>query len=108
MIKVILESPFAGDIGKNLRYARAAMRDCLLRNETPYASHLLYTQAGILDDNVPAERELGINAGFEWREASTKTVVYVDFGISRGMQYGIDHAVKLGHPIEYRNLPDFK
>lgn len=108
MIKVVIESPFAGDIEKNIRYARAAMRDCLLRGETPYASHLLYTQDGVLDDNVPAERELGIQAGFEWREASAMTVVYIDLGISNGMKYGIDHATRLGHPIAYRTLPDFK
>ena len=43
MKKVIVESPYAGDIDKNVRYVRACMRDCLLKGESPYASHALYT-----------------------------------------------------------------
>ncbi len=105
MKTVIVESPFAGDVKKNIRYARAAMRDCLLRGEAPYASHLLYTQEGVLNDDVPEEREHGIQAGFAWRQAAQATVVYQDLGISRGMQYGIDHAKEQGSEIEYRSLP---
>lgn len=102
---VVIESPFAGDVEKNVRYARAAMHDSLLRGEAPYASHLLYTQEGVLDDNVPAEREHGIQAGFAWRQVAEATVVYTDLGVSKGMQYGIDDAKKRGCPIEYRTLP---
>lgn len=104
MIRVIIESPYAGDVEKNLRYLRACMRDCLQRGETPYASHGLYTQAGVLRDEVSEEREWGIQAGFAWREVSEKTVVYTDLGMSRGMEYGIAHASELGHQIEYRTL----
>lgn len=104
---VILESPFAGDVEKNVAYARACMRDCLLRGEAPYASHLLYTQEGVLDDNIPSEREHGIQAGFAWRQVAETTVVYTDLGISRGMQYGIEDANDRGCPIEYRTLPDW-
>jgi hypothetical protein len=101
----IVESPFAGDVERNLRYLRAALRDCLLRGEAPFASHALYTQPGVLDDNEPGERALGIEAGFAFRRAATKTVVYGDLGVSRGMQLGIDHAKKIGHVIEMRSLP---
>lgn len=104
---VVIESPFAGGIATNVRYARAAMRDSLARGEAPYASHLLYTQEGVLDDDVPEEREQGIQAGFAWRHVAELTVVYQDLGISKGMQYGIDDAIKRGCPIEYRNLPDW-
>ena len=52
---VLLESPYAGDIEANLSYARACMRDCFERGEAPFASHLLYTQMGVLDDTIPAE-----------------------------------------------------
>lgn len=85
MIPVILESPYAGDVDRNVQYARAAMADCLARGEAPFASHLLYTQPGVLDDAVPAQRELGINAGFAWRELAVRTVVYTDLGFSSGM-----------------------
>lgn len=105
LIPVIIESPFAGDVEKNLRYVRAAMHDCLLRKEAPYASHALYTQTGVLDDDIEEERWLGIHAGFVWRKMAQKTVVYDDFGISKGMAYGIEHAEVNGHVVEYRQLP---
>lgn len=104
---VIVESPFAGDVEENIRYARAAVRDSLLRGEAPIASHLLYTQEGILDDNVPEQRKLGIDAGLAWGKVADYTAVYVDRGISSGMWYGIENALKAGRPIYYRSLPDF-
>jgi hypothetical protein len=105
MIRVIVESPFAGDIDRNLAYLRAAMNDCLKRGEAPYASHALYTQPGVLDDNVPEERTLGIEAGLLWGEAAEKTVVYTDLGMSNGMNYGIQRALVADRPVEFRKLP---
>jgi hypothetical protein len=104
---VVIESPFAGDEETNLRYLRAAMKDCLLRGEAPYASHALYTQPGVLDDSIPDEREHGIMAGFAFRAIADATVVYTDLGTSRGMDYGIAHAHDGGRPIEYRSLPEW-
>jgi hypothetical protein len=105
-IRVIVESPFANEdkflFERNKRYLEEAMLDCLKRGEAPFASHKMYTQC--LDDNVPEQRELGIQAGFAWRSVAEKTVVYTDLGISRGMQYGIEHATKMGHVIDYRSL----
>lgn len=57
-----------------------------------------------MDDDIQEERDCGIHAGFAWRGAANKTVVYTDCGISNGMKYGIKHAEELGHPIEYRTL----
>ncbi len=103
-VPVFVESPYAGDIEKNLRYVRACMRDCLLRGEAPYASHALYTQPGVLRDEVPEERQHGIEAGYGIRMVMKKTVVYTDLGYSTGMKYGIKHAEEIGHHIEYRTL----
>ena len=50
---VYLESPYAGDVEKNIKYARLCMKDSLDRGEYPFASHLLYTQENILNDNDP-------------------------------------------------------
>ena len=102
--RVILESPYAGDVETNLRYARAAMRDCLLRGEAPYASHLLYTQPGVLDDDDPGERQQGIDAGLAWGDAADAAVVYTDLGISAGMKYGIARHREAGRAIEFRTL----
>lgn len=108
MRRVVIESPYAGDVERNLRYLRACMRDCLLRGEAPFASHGLYTQLGVLDDTVPSEREHGIHAGFAWRHVSEATVVYTDLGITQGMEYGIAHAVGGQRPVEYRTLPGWE
>jgi hypothetical protein len=105
---VIIESPYAGNIERNLRYLRCCMADCLERGEAPFASHGLYTQDGVLDDLNPEERAKGIAAGFAWRNVAQATVVYRDLGYSRGMLQGIDDAIAsqwiAPHPIEYREL----
>jgi len=113
--RVIIESPFAGkgdtpeaiaaDRARNVRYAIAAMRDCLSRMEAPMVSHLLYTQA--LNDDIPFERDLGIRAGLVWGELAEKSVVYQDLGISKGMQLGITNAQDKGRQVEYRSIPNW-
>ncbi|WP_315747880.1 MULTISPECIES: hypothetical protein [unclassified Bradyrhizobium] len=102
MRRVILESPYAGDVADNVAYARACVRDALLRGEAPLASHLLYTQPAVLDDNNGRERAHGINAGHAWLHLADAVVVYVDRGISEGMAAGIRMAEFIGVPIEYR------
>lgn len=101
---VILESPYAGDVERNVDYARACLRDSLLRGEAPIASHLLYTQPGVLNDEIEDERQHGIDAGLSWGRVAEATVVYADLGISRGMKYGIAAAAEANRPIEYRYL----
>ena len=99
---VVLESPYAGDVGRNLKYGRLCVKDSLMRDESPIASHLLYTQEGVLDDAIPLERRLGIRMGWEWLRVCDYVVVYTDYGITGGMQEGIDLALKLGKQIEFR------
>ncbi len=107
MKRVIIESPYAGDVKRNLSYARMCVLDCLKRGESPYASHLFFTQ--VLDDKDDLQRKLGIVAGLEWGKAAKLTVVYEDYGISMGMEYGIANAEQAQRPIEYRKLwPDKK
>lgn len=101
---VLLESPYAGDVSGNLAYARRAMRDCLLRNESPMVSHALYTQPGVLDDDKPSERIRGIEAGLAWLEVVNGTVVYIDRGISKGMQVGIMRAHRYNKPVTLRSF----
>ncbi|MEX0869958.1 MAG: hypothetical protein WDZ39_00840 [Candidatus Spechtbacterales bacterium] len=99
------ESKRLSRVKRNEQYARFCLRDCLLRGEAPIASHLLYTQPGVLDDSVPEERKLRIEAGLVWGALAELTVAYLDLGISEGMKQGIERAEKEGRPIEYRYLP---
>jgi hypothetical protein len=102
--RVILETPYRGDIDVNISFARACLRDCLLRGESPIASHLLYTQEGVLDDNDADQRRLGIKAGLAWVHVADATVVYTDLGITEGMQQGIDFALDAGREVIMRTL----
>ncbi|MGE0854245.1 MAG: hypothetical protein AB7O44_32345 [Hyphomicrobiaceae bacterium] len=104
MRRVIVESPYAGDVAANVEYARRCVRDCILRGEAPIASHLLLTQPGILDDGSPHERAIGIAAGLAWLAGADASVVYTDRGISSGMHKGIDAAKAAGVPVEFRSL----
>ena len=101
---VIIESPFAGDVEANIAYAKRCVHDCLSRGESPVASHLLFTQPGILRDDDKEERRLGIEAGHAWYRVADACVVYTDRGISAGMQAGMDRALFHGKALEYRKI----
>lgn len=106
MCLVIIESPYAGQVEKNVAYARAAMRDSLLRGEHPIASHLLYTQPGILRDEIPEERQRGIDAGLAWRAVADRAVFYIDRGWSAGMLAAEEIYKRELLPFEVRTLND--
>lgn len=106
---VIVESPYGSEfeavVEANIKYARACMADCLRRGEAPFASHLLYTQPGVLKDLIPEERTLGTAAGLAWGMKADITAVYVDRGMSAGMKQGIEAAEAAGRPVQFRMLP---
>jgi len=104
MKRVILESPYAGDIERNIKYARECLKDSLKRGEAPIASHLLYTQDGVLNDDIEDERMMGINAGLAWKEVADLQVFYIDFGMSTGMKYAEKYAKEYNINVEYRTL----
>ena len=99
---VIIESPYAGDVEKNIHYARRAMLDSLSRDEAPIASHLLYPQ--VLDDLIPGERQLGIEAGLAWRRVAELSAFYVDLAWSRGMVAAKALLDREGRPYSIRAL----
>ncbi len=112
MRRVILETPFKGkdwtDTDENIRFARLCGHDSIAcHNEAWFASHLLYTQEGVLNDRIPEERNLGIEGGFAWKEIADLTVVYINRGISRGMHFGVRKSIVLKQPVEYRVLPNY-
>ena len=102
MKRVIIESPFAGDIDLNIRYARRCLLDSLKRNEAPIASHLLHTQ--VLDDEIPGQRTMGVNAGFAWYGSDVLVTFYVDLGMSQGMNDALAKCEAEGIEFEFRRL----
>lgn len=101
---VIIESPYANDVENNVTYARACLRDSLLRGEAPIASHLLYAQPGVLDDNEMWERDRGILAGLAWHRAADLAAFYTDRGWSVGMAAAKLFYTDNGFPFEERSL----
>lgn len=101
-IPTIVESPYAGNISRNVQYARQLMKWCLNKKYAPFCSHLLYTQ--VLDDNIPEDREKGINAGFAWHAGAKQVVFGVDYGFSGGMRQGLNWANENKIPIKYIRL----
>lgn len=104
MTPTLIESPYAGAVATNVEYARAALRDSLMRGEAPLASHLLYPQ--VLDDQDPEQRALGMRAAWTWVRASAdvRVVFYVDRGMSPGMRAVLALAFEEELEIEFRSL----
>tara|TARA_R100001377_G_scaffold79992_1_gene58546 strand:+ start:519 stop:857 length:339 start_codon:yes stop_codon:yes gene_type:complete len=107
-MRVIIESPYKAvhfngqSLFDNIEYAKDCLSNSLSRGESPFVSHLLYTQ--VLDDDVPDERQLGMNSALEWYEVADLCAVYIDLGISEGMASGIKHAKSLGLIVEERTI----
>jgi hypothetical protein len=111
MKRVIIESPYAAKTEEGILinevFGELAMHDCLVNyNESPFASHLLYTRRFVLRDHVPSDRKLGIEAGFYWRNVAEKTIFYTDLGMTDGMKQGLEDCKKKGNVFELRRLPD--
>jgi hypothetical protein len=107
---VVIESPYAanpavhGTVEMHVDYARRCMADSLMRGEAPIASHLLYTQPGILNDAVAVERAIGIKAGLEWGARGDMIAFYLDYGWSPGMRDAEQHWIARGKHCDYRYI----
>ncbi len=108
--RVYVASPLRGQVDPNpevqainqTRNIAVAGMLCLFAARdgvAPFAPHLLYPL--FLDDTVPAERTMGINAGISFLEACAELWVYTGLGVSEGMKAEIDIAHAMGKRIIY-------
>ena len=74
--------------------------------EAPYASHALYMQPGVLDDEVPSDRVQGVEAGLAWAEHADIIAVYLDFGWTSGMKASLARHKLKGKSISERRLSE--
>ena len=106
---VIIESPFRGNKNfgqeQNSVYARLCLFDSLKRGESPFASHLLYTQ--VLNEQDLSQRTMGMKRAFKWYRHANLMAVYGDHGITQGMRKGIRVAKYYNIKIEHRSLSDW-
>ena len=107
----IVESPYAANNGRtvadHVKYALDCCRDAVTRNETPFASHLIYPQ--FLDDRKPHERLQGIGMGYTVARQCLKyneglIAFYTDYGWSFGMREAYAHYAPRGYKIECRAI----
>jgi len=105
MRRVLILSPYKGDIEANVAYAWECVIDSMKRGEAPWASHLFYTE--IMNDADPAQRSLGFACEYAWLRVCDLLAVYTDRGLSSGMVKTINSASvdpTLSIPIELRSL----
>lgn len=92
------------ELARNLRYLRACLRDSMMRGEAPFASHAIYTQEGVMRDDLPHERKQSIEAGYAWWAGADAIIVYTDLGLSSGMHAAIERAKGREVALEMRQL----
>ncbi|MBU5426952.1 DUF4406 domain-containing protein [Tissierella pigra] len=94
---IFIASPYAGDVKKNIDYAKKACRYVLNSGNAFFCPHLLYPQ--ILNDNNLEERKLGIKIGKELLAKCDELWVFGD-NISSGMFEEIQFARAKGIPVK--------
>lgn len=101
MRRAIIESPFKGtspeDRAENIKYGLMACKHAADLGFVPFASHLFFPQ--FLNEDVPEERQLGIEMGYDFWEKSDVILFYVDRGISSGMEKALAKAFMEGKPV---------
>lgn len=102
-LRVVIESPYAGEIDKNQAYLRDMIEGVIRGGGYPLATHAWLP--GVLDDNKEEERRKGMLVHLNWLEVADVVVVGTDLGISRGMELGIAYAKLCGVPQEYVTVP---
>lgn len=114
MSVVMLESPYSGNIDRNLRYlALCGIETTSLYDECYYASHGLMTQHPrsknfFVSDYEPKwdvlTRDTAIELSQRIRIRCDKTVFYVDLGWSSGMKMAKKYCEDHNLPYEVRHL----
>ena len=95
---VYICSPYSGDVARNTRNARRFSRYAAMHGYIPVTPHLLYPQ--FLNDNKPAERDLGLQFGNALLDLCAEVWVFGS-QVSRGMKAEIERAKQLHYRIRY-------
>lgn len=98
--KVYVASAYAGDVDGNTTKAVNYCRMVIDAGYMPLASHLLYPQ--MLNDKIPAERELGLMFGLALLRMCDE--VWVFGPVSSGMAQEIEEAKRLKKKLVYKEV----
>lgn len=115
---VFLESPYSGDVDRNVRYVQLAIMDAaVVHGESPTASHAQMTQhpraqGYFVSDYDPKwdvlTRDGAIALSQALRHKCDKTVFYTDLGWSRGMTAAREYCQQHNLPFEVRTIQPAK
>lgn len=105
----IIESPFAGKQSgaewrvENVKYLNRCLFDSMIiRGELPFASHGFFP--AFLDEDDPKDRQMGIEAGYDFWRFASKIAFYLDMGMTPGMARAFDRARAENLPIDERRI----
>jgi hypothetical protein len=105
MLKVAVVSVFGNSL-TNLVLAKEYCKYVLEKGNAPFASHVFYSS--LLDDAIPEERDLGMEAGKAFiRTCDEMWVFLVKSVFSKGMVEEVLLAKSLGMVIRYFDATDF-
>lgn len=97
---VYIASRVSGEIERNMALAKVYCLYAMSKNVVPVVPHLMLE--GVLDDNDPEERTLGITVGLELLRKCDEIWAFTDErGISEGMANEISLADQLKIPIRF-------
>lgn len=97
---VVIESPFQGDVPRNVMYADCLLFDSLMRGEAPFLGHLLYTR--VFSDADLVHREMGIRAHISVLTRASYVVVGTDLGEPT---WGMTEAIKVARSLDIEVVP---
>lgn len=98
---VYIASPYAGNVKRNLAFAKAAGLLAVKEGCTPIMTHLMYP--AILNDDDPEERALGMLMDMSLVALCDELWCFDANGISKGMREEIACAEQHGIPVVTRN-----
>jgi len=112
---VILESPYSGDIQRNIAYGQRIMADSRERGEIVIMPHLLWTQHHEAPNHFVSDydekyeikncgREKSLEQIKILRTIADKVIFYTDYGMSSGMVHGLEDCKQRNIEYEFRTI----
>lgn len=92
-------SPLRGDMEGNVKRAKEYCKAVIQAGHIPIAPHVAYQ--GVLNDDIPAERETALKIGQELLTKCNEIWVFGHF-ISEGMKGEVEAARRLGMSVYYQ------
>ena len=98
---IYVASPYAGDVERNVEYAKQACRTVMESGHAFLAPHLMYPS--VLNDAVPEERQAGMEMGLTLLHRCDELWAFGPC-VSSGMQAEIEEAERLRIPVRRMEL----